>query len=81
MIKLISDILARAHKTPSVDLSEEETCTECGTRLGYPKSLDIHHPKRLGNYVEGGGQSCPSCARMFMKLPLQNFSEHTDSYH
>ena len=36
---------------------------DCGIDTGIPKACDIGDPRRMGNYVEGAGQLCPSCAR------------------
>lgn len=45
------------------DLSAPEECCMCDFVFGYPKSLDINAPERLGNYVEGIGQLCPVCGK------------------
>ena len=50
---------------PALDLtSTEEQCVgaNCHKFLGYPKSLHIDHPKRMGNYVEACGQLCIGCS-------------------
>jgi len=51
-------------------LSEAEECCTCEVVFDYPKSLDIHAPERLGNYVEGMGQICPTCAKELLH-PVQ----------
>lgn len=46
----------------------EEICTGCGRGLGFPQSLRIDDQKRWENgalYVEGGGQLCGNCAKIY----------------
>lgn len=64
--------MSEATSTPAVPkLANEETCTHCSTGLGYPQTLHIDHPQRLGNYVEGGGQLCPACAeRIYSRVAV-----------
>lgn len=80
MIKPIFDFFGRIFKPDTPDLHDEEICTQCGKALGYSKSLNIHDPKRLGNYVEGGGQSCSLCAKSFIQHP-HHVSEYVQVCH
>lgn len=41
-----------------VNLEEEETCVDCGKKLGYRKGLDI---KFRPYYTEGNGDRCRGC--------------------
>lgn len=80
-MKLFVQFLRNIFKRADRNLDDEEVCTQCNKKLGYPKSLEIHHPKRLGNYVEGGGQTCTHCASAFMQPPPRHFSEYTEVFH
>lgn len=52
---------------PRPDLlpAEEEVCTDCGKKLGFPKTLPCDDPRRYANgaVYDHGGQLCGDCAR------------------
>jgi len=41
-----------------LDWNEEETCVDCGKKLGYPKG---RHINLRPNYVNGHGDHCTPC--------------------